>query len=143
MFFHKLFMKIAKWYVLCCRNIWEISFLTFWHENAANPIIRERGRLKLNNFAISNIIDKSVPSYKYIGFWFCVTLIQRLHWGIKLVHAATLVRKRRVPSFSCVSVPIHVSLYIQTSTFPYSLKNHTKAYLCKVLGNLPSSLQQI
>lgn len=54
--------------------------------------------------------------------------------------------KRRVPevaSFSYVSVLVHVSLYIQTSTFPYSLTGQTKAYLCKVLGNLPSSFQHI
>lgn len=42
-----------------------------------------------------------------------------------------------------MSVPVHVSLYIQTSTFPYSLTGPTKAYLCKVLGNLPSSFQHI
>lgn len=40
-------------------------------------------------------------------------------------------------------MPVHVSLYIQTSTFPYSLKSQTKAYLCEVLGNLPSSFQHI
>lgn len=48
-----------------------------------------------------------------------------------------------VPSFSCMSVHVYVSLYIQTSTFPYSLNSWTKTYLCKVLGNLPSSFQHI
>lgn len=72
----------------------------------------------------------------YIQFWFSTPLNQRLHWAIK---RGVL----EVPSFSCVSVPVHVSLYIQTSIFPCSLKSQTKAYLCKVLGNLPSFFQHI
>lgn len=44
--------------------------------------------------------------------------------------------------------PVWLSLFmlaftLQTSTFPYSLKSQTKAYLCKVLGNLPWSVQHI
>lgn len=59
----------------------------------------------------------------------------------KLVYTTTGKGTLQVPSSSCVSVP--VSLYIQTSTFPYSPKSQTKAYLYKVLGNLPSSFQHI
>lgn len=35
------------------------------------------------------------------------------------------------------------AFYIQTSTLPYSLRSQTKAYLCKLLGNLAPSLQHI
>ncbi len=83
-----------------------------------------------------------------IGFWFSIALSQRLHWVIKLVYTTTLLLKRRVPEpFEYPPFPVCLCLFMLAFTYRHlhfhSLKCQTKAYLCKILGNLPSSFQHI